>query len=217
MPMTLFDDLRPLGVVPVAVIDDPDHAAPLAEALLRGGLPCVEVTFRTPAAPSAIERIAGAFPELLVGAGTVLTVGQARAARDVGARFVMSPGSDEAVVNWCIHEGVPVAPGVVTATEVNWAVKRGLRVMKFFPAQSSGGVATLRALGSVHPDVGFIPTGGIDSGNLADYLEVASVVACGGSWLVPRDAIRAGDFGDVERRVAGAMEIVRSARARGSG
>jgi 2-dehydro-3-deoxyphosphogluconate aldolase/(4S)-4-hydroxy-2-oxoglutarate aldolase len=215
--VTVLDDLRPLGIVPVAVIDEPDHAVPLAEALLRGGLPCVEVTFRTPAASAVIERIASALPEVVVGAGTVLTVAQAGAARDAGARFVMSPGSDEAVVDWCIQEGMPVAPGVVTATEVNWATKRGLRVLKFFPAQSSGGVATLRALGGVHPDVGFIPTGGIDAGNLADYIEVASVVACGGSWLVPRDAIRAGDFGEVERRVTRAMEIVRSVRTTGSG
>lgn len=215
--MTVFDELASLGVIPVAVIDDVDRTVPLAEALLRGGLPCVEVTFRTPAAAAAIELLATEYPDIVVGAGTVLTVAQAGDARNAGARFVMSPGSDETVVDWCIDSGMPVAPGVATATEVTLAMKRGLRVLKFFPAESSGGVATLRALGGVFPDVAFIPTGGIDERNLAAYLDEASVAACGGSWLVPRDALRAGEFGEVERRVATTVEIVRSVRARDGG
>jgi len=215
--MTVFEELGSLGVLPVAVIDDPDHAAPLAEALLRGGIPCVEVTFRTPAAVPAMQLLASAYPDLVVGAGTVLTVAQARAAHGVGARFVMAPGSDETVIDWCIDEGMPVVPGVVTATEVTRAMRRGLRVLKFFPAQSSGGVATLHALASVFAEAKFIPTGGIDERNLAEYLDEPSVMACGGSWMAPRDAVRAGDFGEIERRVANAVEIVRSVRARNVG
>jgi len=127
----------------------------------------------------------------------------------------MSPGFDDEIVDWCVAEGMPVAPGVMTPTEVSRAIRKGLKVLKFFPAEHAGGVATLRALGGVFPEVTHIPTGGIDERNLESYLEESCVVACGGSWLVPRETIRAGDFGEVERRVAGSVEIVRSVRARG--
>jgi 2-dehydro-3-deoxyphosphogluconate aldolase/(4S)-4-hydroxy-2-oxoglutarate aldolase len=213
--MTVFDELGTHGVVPVAVIDDVSLAPPLAEALLKGGLPCVEITFRTLSASHAIDVLVREYPELIVGAGTVMTIDQARAARDAGARFVMSPGFDDEIVDWCVAEGMPVAPGVMTPTEVSRAIRKGLKVLKFFPAEHAGGVATLRALGGVFPEVTHIPTGGIDERNLESYLEESCVVACGGSWLVPRETIRAGDFGEVERRVAGSVEIVRSVRARG--
>ncbi len=175
----------------------------------------MEVTFRTDRAADVIRAVAENVPELLVGAGTVLTVSQVDAALDAGARFVVSPVLDEHVVHRCREAGVPVIPGVATATELSRAIGLGVDVVKFFPAESLGGVTAIRALASVMPGVAFMPTGGIGEGTLAPYLTERSVIACGGTWLLPRKTLADRDFDDIERRVDRAVEIVRSVRSDG--
>lgn len=200
---------RSLRIVPVIVIRDAESAVPLAGALIRGGLPCAEITFRTPAAREALLRIAGEHPEMLVGAGTVLTPEQVRSAKDAGARFVVSPGFNPRVVDACRDEGLPVFPGVATPTEVEAALEKGLRTLKFFPAEAMGGTAFLRAISAPYVGVGFIPTGGIGLEELPAYLKLPSVVACGGSWLAPSSWIDSGDFGRIEAETRNAVERVR--------
>jgi 2-dehydro-3-deoxyphosphogluconate aldolase/(4S)-4-hydroxy-2-oxoglutarate aldolase len=211
--VTVFDAIHENGLVPVVTVDRAADAEPLGRALLAGGLPCAEITFRTGAAAAVIEVLTRTFPEMLVGAGTVLTVQQAAAAVDAGSRFVVSPGFDRSVVDWCLAQRVPVAPGVMTATEITRAVNTGLDFLKFFPAEAAGGVETLRAMASVFEGVRFMPTGGISSRNLADYLTLPMVSACGGSWLAPSTLLDNGDFTEITRRAAAAVEIVRRVRA----
>jgi 2-dehydro-3-deoxyphosphogluconate aldolase/(4S)-4-hydroxy-2-oxoglutarate aldolase len=210
--MTVPETIGDLGLVPVVVIDRVDDAEPLGEALLAGGLPCAEITFRTDAAAAVIAAMADAFPELLVGAGTVLTVAQAEAAVAAGSRFIVAPGFDAAIVDWCLEHDVPVIPGAMTPTEVNLALGQGLDLVKFFPAEAAGGVNAVAAIGEAYPGIGFIPTGGIDSRNLAGYLRLPMVAACGGSWLVKRELIAAGDFGRIEQLTAAAVAVVRDVR-----
>jgi 2-dehydro-3-deoxyphosphogluconate aldolase/(4S)-4-hydroxy-2-oxoglutarate aldolase len=197
------------GVIPVVAIDDAKDAPALGEALIAGGLPCAEITFRTAAAQESIGVLASRFPEMLVGAGTVLTVEQARQAVDAGARFLVTPGFDEAVVLWCLEHKVPIFPGVATPTEINMALRQGLNVLKFFPAQALGGVATLKAIAAPYGGVRFIPTGGINLQNLPDYLSLPAVVACGGSWLVKKNLIAAGEFNKITRLAAEAVQVRR--------
>jgi 2-dehydro-3-deoxyphosphogluconate aldolase / (4S)-4-hydroxy-2-oxoglutarate aldolase len=180
-------------VVPVVVLDDADRAEGLADALVAGGLHVAEVTFRTAAATEAIRRMAK-HPEFVVGAGTVVRAEQVDQAVDAGARFVVSPGLSPAVVARARERGIDVLPGVVTPSEVITALDLGLSTLKFFPAAQYGGVATLKALASPFPDVRFIPTGGVSLANLSDYLALPTVPAVGGSWMVPRDLMAAGDF-----------------------
>jgi 2-dehydro-3-deoxyphosphogluconate aldolase/(4S)-4-hydroxy-2-oxoglutarate aldolase len=207
-----LNQIEQFGVVPVVAIENADHAPGLGRALIDGGLSCAEITFRTAAAADAIQRIASAYPEMLVGAGTVLTVEQAQKAADAGARFIVTPGFDAAVVDWCIGHGLPVTPGVMTPTEINMALNKGLNVLKFFPAEAAGGIKTLKAIGGPYGGVRFIPTGGISADNLADYLALPMVVACGGSWLVKKQMIAAGEFGKIAELTAEAVEIVKAAR-----
>ena len=213
--MDVLEELRDLGLIPVIVIDDADQAVPLGEALLAGGLPCAEITFRTDAAATVITALTRAFPEMLVGAGTVLTVNQAELAVTAGSRFIVSPGFDEKVVGWCVENEVPVVPGVMTPTEITAATNGGLDLVKFFPAEAVGGIRTLQAMAAVFPKMEFIPTGGIDMSNLAHYLSLPMVTACGGSWVTPKDSIANGDFEHIERLAAAAMEIVREVQAGG--
>jgi 2-dehydro-3-deoxyphosphogluconate aldolase/(4S)-4-hydroxy-2-oxoglutarate aldolase len=210
--LSVLERLGDLGLVPVVVIDSPDRAEPLGEALVAGGLPCAEVTFRTPAAAAVIERLTRTYPDMLVGAGTILTVEQAQAAVAAGGSFVVSPGFDEAVVDWCLAHEVPVVPGVMTPSEITRAVNMGLDVVKFFPAEPAGGVRALQAFGGVFPNVRFMPTGGIGAANLADYLQLPMVAACGGSWVAPGPLIAKGDFGEITRRTRDAVAIVRGVR-----
>ncbi|HET9983444.1 MAG TPA: bifunctional 4-hydroxy-2-oxoglutarate aldolase/2-dehydro-3-deoxy-phosphogluconate aldolase [Longimicrobiales bacterium] len=190
----ILERLRRTRVVPVIVIDDAADAVPLARALLEGGLPCAEVTFRTAAAAEAIRRIVAEVPDMLVGAGTVLTPQQAAEAERAGARFVVAPGFGPAVVDRCLERDVPVFPGVCTPTEIEMALARGLRVVKFFPAEAAGGLAFLKAVAAPYGMMEFVPTGGINAANLGAYLAFKPVVACGGSWMAPAEWIRAGDF-----------------------
>ncbi|WP_456845942.1 bifunctional 4-hydroxy-2-oxoglutarate aldolase/2-dehydro-3-deoxy-phosphogluconate aldolase [Cellulomonas sp. P5_C6] len=194
-------------LVPVVVIDDAAHADALAQALVDGGLPVAEVTFRTPAAGDAIRAMA-ARGDVLVGAGTVLTPAQVDAAVAAGASYVVSPGTSRAVVERCQEHGVLALPGAVTATEVQAALELGLTTVKFFPAGTSGGAKAVAALAAPFGDVGFVPTGGIGPANLAEYLALPSVRAVGGSWMVPRDLVRAGDLDAVRDLTAEAVSLV---------
>ena len=210
--MSLRTELQRHGVVPVATIEDIATAVPLAESLAAGGLPIIEVTMRTEAAVGAIERIAREVPTTLLGAGTVIGVSQARDAVDAGARFVVSPGLDPAVVEWCRSRDVPVLPGVMTPTELGAALGLGLDIVKFFPAGIAGGTAAIRSLATVVPDVGFVPTGGVSEENLTDYLAAPGVVACGGSWLADRTLAARRDFATIEDKARRARSVVERSR-----
>lgn len=209
---TVLDQLREARVVPVIVIEDPAAAVPLGEALLAGGLTCAEVTFRTPRAGEALRRLAAEVPSLLAGAGTVLSPQQAAAARDAGAQFVVAPGFNPRVVDYCLAEGIPVYPGVCTPSEVEAALEKGLRVLKFFPAEPAGGLPYLKAIAAPFVDVEFMPTGGINADNIASYLAFKRVVACGGSWMAPTDWIAAGQFDRIRDESRRASDVVRKAR-----
>jgi 2-dehydro-3-deoxyphosphogluconate aldolase/(4S)-4-hydroxy-2-oxoglutarate aldolase len=199
-------------VVPVVVIDDAADAVPIANALVAGGLPVIEVTMRTAAAPDAIAAISAEVPNALIGAGTVLSGEQAHAIVGAGARFIVSPGLHEDVVKAASELSVPVIPGIATATEAQQAWNLGLRILKFFPAGQAGGIPMIKALGAVFRDVKFMPTGGVSANNLADYLEVPTVLACGGSWLTPKDAIENGDYGRITELAAEAVAIAKQVR-----
>jgi 2-dehydro-3-deoxyphosphogluconate aldolase/(4S)-4-hydroxy-2-oxoglutarate aldolase len=204
--MDLLAELTKLKIVPVVKVDRAADVEPLAQALVAGGLPCLEITFRTAAAPAAI-RLASRIAGLLVGAGTVLTPDQAQQAVDHGAQFIVSPGFSPKVVAWCLAHQVPVLPGVCTPTEVQLALEHGLNLLKFFPAETYGGRATLRALAAVYGGVSFVPTGGIDAANLTGYLKLACVAACGGSWMVTPALLAARDFAEITRLTAAAVRL----------
>lgn len=196
-------------LLPVIALDDAAGARPLGEALLSGGLPCAEVTFRTGAAAEAIEAMAK-LDDLVVGAGTVLTVEQVDRAVDAGARFVVSPGFSAAVVRRCVVLGVPVFPGVMTPTELQSALDEGLSMVKFFPAEQAGGIGMIKALTAPFRTVRFIPTGGITAANVRSYLDIPAVMAVGGTWMVPADALAAKDWSRVTALASEAVAAVRS-------
>lgn len=205
--------IRELGVVPVVVLEDAKDAEPLAKALCEGGLPCAEVTFRTGAAEESIRRMTASYPEMLVGAGTVLTKEQVDRAVAVGAKFIVSPGFDPEIVDYCLEKQVPVFPGCITPSEVAQAVKRGLKVVKFFPAEQFGGVATIKALAAPYVGLKFMPTGGVNAGNLESYLGCKSILACGGSWMVKGDLVKAGRFDEIRNLTEEAVALVKKIRA----
>lgn len=186
-----------IGIVPVIVIKDIEKAVPLAKALVEGGIPAAEVTFRVAGADKAIAKMAAEVPEMLVGAGTVLTLEQCKAAIEAGAKFIVSPNFDEEIVDYCIEQGVVVTPGVATPSEMGQAVKKGLDVVKFFPAEQAGGVNYLKAVSGPFTKLKFMTTGGISPKNMNDYLSFKKVVAVGGSWMVKADMIEAGDFAGI--------------------
>jgi 2-dehydro-3-deoxyphosphogluconate aldolase/(4S)-4-hydroxy-2-oxoglutarate aldolase len=204
--------LEETGVVPVVVIENADDAVSLARALLEGGLPIIEITLRSQAAPQAIENIAKHVPEVVIGAGTVLNVEQVLIAQDSGASFIVSPGLYPPVIEASQTNNLPVYPGIATATELQTAWNMGLRTVKFFHAELAGGVAMLKALGLVFRDVKFMPTGGITPGNLRDYLSLPSVTACGGSWLAPADLMAVQDFAGITRLASQAKAIATNTR-----
>lgn len=199
--------IEELGIVPVVVLQDVKDAKPLAQALCDGGLPCAEVTFRTEAAEESIRIMTEAFPQMLVGAGTVLTTAQVDAAVAAGAKFIVSPGFDPEIVDYCLEKQIPVFPGCITPSEIAQAVKRGLRVVKFFPAEQFGGVATIKALSAPYVGLKFMPTGGVSASNLKDYFGCKSVIACGGSWMVKGDLIAAGKFDEIRQMTAEAVKL----------
>ena len=210
--MSVTETIQKMGVVPVVVLNDAKDAAPLAKALCEGGLPCAEVTFRTDAAEESIRIMATEFPEMFVGAGTVLTVEQVDRAVAAGAKFIVSPGFDPEIVDYCLSKEIPVFPGCITPSEVSQAVKRGLKVVKFFPAEQFGGVATIKALAAPFTGVKFMPTGGVNAKNLESYLSCDKIVACGGSWMVKGDLVKAGKFDEIKALVEEAVQLVASIR-----
>jgi 2-dehydro-3-deoxyphosphogluconate aldolase/(4S)-4-hydroxy-2-oxoglutarate aldolase len=208
----ILDTLGRLGLVPVVKIDRAEDAVDLGRALLAGGLPCAEITFRTEAAEEAIRQISASVPDIILGAGTVLSVDQADRAVSAGAQFIVSPGFNQKVVDWCLDKKIPVTPGVATPTEIDMALDKGLNILKFFPAEALGGLVTLKAIAAPYVGVKFIPTGGINSANLSDYLAHPSVHCCGGSWLVKANLIAAGKFGEITQLAREAVSVVRQAR-----
>ena len=194
--MDVMKTLSMIGIVPVIAIDDADQAIDLVKALSEGGLPAAEITFRTAAGQEAIRKVAEECPSILVGAGTVLTVDQCDRAIEAGAKFIVSPGYFDDVVNHCIERGIPVLPGCATPSEMTKAVNAGLKTVKFFPAEQSGGIAYLKSIAAVFP-LSFMPTGGINTGNLLDYVTFDRITAVGGTWMVKKDLINAGRFSEI--------------------
>ncbi len=205
----IFARISGTRLLPVVVVDNAGDAVPLAKALVAGGLPVAEVTFRTEAAAEAIRRIAAEVPDALLGAGTVLTPAQVKAAKAAGARFLVTPGYNPAVVQAAADEGLPIVPGVNNPTGVEQAMAAGLTAVKFFPAEPTGGVPFLKALMGPYGGMRFIPTGGIGPKNLRDYLVLSSVLACGGSWMVDRALVRAGRFDEVQRLTVEAVKLAK--------
>lgn len=209
----ILQQLGQIGIIPVVALSDAEAAIPLGQALLDGGLPCAEITFRTAAAAEAIQKMSTAHPDILVGAGTVLTVAQAQEAKASGAKFIVTPGFDADVVDWCLANDMPITPGVMTPTEINMALKKGINLLKFFPAEVAGGIKSLKAIGGPYVGVKFIPTGGINTNNLADYLRLPMVHACGGSFMVKKQLIADGEFDKIRKLAETAVSIVQSARS----
>lgn len=210
MTRKTLGEVKRLGIFPIIVINDAARAVPVGQALLDGGLPCAEVTFRTAAAADSIRMLADQFPEMLLGAGTVLTLDQAQEAISSGVRFIVTPGFNPRVVDYCIERGVDIYPGVCTPTDIELALERDLTTVKFFPAEAIGGIPYLKAIAAPYTMMHFIPTGGINYDNLIDYLSLPSVVACGGSWLVRKNWIEEEHFDAIRREVKRSVEAVRS-------
>ena len=203
----VLDQLSRLRLVPMVVMDDAAHADGFGDALVAGGLPVAEVTFRTDAAEDSIRRLAKR-GDLLVGAGTVLTKEQADRAIDAGAAFIVSPGTNPPVIDHCLLRSVPIVPGVATPTDIDLAMSFGLGAVKFFPAENLGGTAMLKALSGPYQDMMFLPTGGITSELLPEYLRLPFILACGGSWLAPREVLAKGDFATIRKRIEEAAALL---------
>jgi len=213
--MELINYLGKLGVIPVIKIEQVEHAIPLANALKEGGLPCAEITFRTEVAEQAIQRIAATYPGFVVGAGTVLSVEQAQKAVHAGAQFIVSPGFDPMVVDWCLKHDILVIPGIATPTEALMALDKGLHLVKFFPAEALGGIPMLEAISAALIGIEYVPTGGITLTKLAAYLRLPMVLAVGGSWLATSKMITAGDFVGIKSLTAEAVDIVHQVKQTG--
>lgn len=208
----IFERFEQIGIIPVVVLEDAKDALPLGKALMEGGLPAAEVTFRTAAAEESIRIMAENFPDMLVGAGTVLTTEQVDRAVGAGAKFIVSPGFDPEVVKYCLEKDIPVCPGTQTASEMMAALKLGLSHVKFFPAENAGGLKMIKAIGAALTSLRYMPTGGINAENVRDYLKDPKIFCCGGSWMVKGDMIRAGAFDTIKEKVAEAAAIVKEIR-----
>lgn len=193
----ILEKISNIGIVPVVVLDDASKAAKVAEALLDGGIDCAEVTFRTEAAEESIKNISKAFPDMLLGAGTVLTTAQVDRAIAAGAKFIVTPGYNPEVVDYCVGKGVPIVPGCMDTNAIEMALAAGLDTVKFFPAEQAGGVKMMKALSGPYVNLHFMPTGGINRENLRSYLAFDKVVACGGSWMVKKDFIANEQFDEI--------------------
>lgn len=197
--MDMYETLQKVGIVPVIKIDTVAHAVPLAKALKNGGLPAAEITFRSEAAEASIRAISKEVPDLFLCAGTVLTPSLARQAVDAGAKAIISPGTNLETVRWCKEKNIPVIPGCATPSEVEACMREGLDLVKLFPSEVVGGVAMLKALSGPYASMRFMPTGGVKPNNVKDYLSQKNVLACGGTWIVPSDLLKAGNFEEIER------------------
>lgn len=197
-----------LGIVPVVKIDNAKDAVPLGKALIEGGLPVAEITFRTEAAEEAIKNIASELPQMIVGAGTVLNIDQAKRAVAAGAKFVVSPGFNTSVVEYCLNNNIPITPGCCNPTDIEMALDHGLEVVKFFPAEAFGGLNTIKAISAPYGMLKFIPTGGINEKNIKEYLAFNKILACGGSWMVKDELIKAGKFDEITQRTKEAVNLI---------
>jgi len=209
-PKEIIKKFETYKIIPVAVIEDVKNAIPLGNALLDAGLPIVEITFRTSAAAKAIADLTNKVPDLLVGAGTVLTKEQVDDAIEAGSQFIVTPGFNPTVVDYCIKKNFFITPGVSSPTFVEWALERGLTILKFFPASVLGGIKMLKAMGGPYPDVKFIPTGGVNDNNLVEYLKLDNVIACGGSWIVNKNLIAAHNFEEISSTTKKALSLIKS-------
>ena len=210
--MLTIDQVAACGVVPVVVLEDAAQAVPTAKALLKGGINAMEITFRTAAARDSIAQVAKEVPEMIVGAGTVINVEQLHAAVEAGAKFIVSPGSDADIIREAMKLNVAVTPGVVTPSEIMLGLRLGVKVFKFFPAESFGGLKTIKALCGPFPQIRFIPTGGINQNNAAEYFKNPKIVAVGGSWMVTKDMVAAGDFDGISEKSAAATALFKEIR-----
>ena len=204
----VLEKLSKIGIVPVVKIDRAEDAVPLAKALCAGGLPCAEVTFRTSAAAGAIKAMTENFPEMCVGAGTVLNAAQVDAAVAAGAQFIVSPGLNPRTVQYCQEKQIPITPGTSSPSDIEQAIELGLEVVKFFPAEQSGGLAKIKAMAAPYVNMKFMPTGGISAKNLTTYLDFNKIIACGGSWMVPADLINAGEWDKIEQITREAVQTM---------
>ena len=210
--MLTIDQVAACGVVPVVVLEDAAQAVPTAKALLKGGINAMEITFRTAAARDSIAKVAKEVPEMIVGAGTVINVEQLHAAVEAGAKFIVSPGSDADIIREAMKLNVAVTPGVVTPSEIMLGLRLGVKVFKFFPAESFGGLKTIKALCGPFPQIRIIPTGGINQANVADYFKNPKIVAVGGSWMCTKDMISAGDFDAITEKSRAATDLFKEIR-----
>ncbi|MGN0160186.1 MAG: bifunctional 4-hydroxy-2-oxoglutarate aldolase/2-dehydro-3-deoxy-phosphogluconate aldolase [Lachnospiraceae bacterium] len=206
------DKFEEFGVIPVVVLNDVKDAVPLAKALVEGGLPCAEVTFRTAAAEASIKAMKEAYPDMVLAAGTVLTTEQVDRAVAAGASIIVSPGFDPEIVDYCISKNITVCPGVVTPSEMAQAVKRGLTRVKFFPASNFGGLSTIKAITAAYTTVRIMPTGGVNLTTLEEYLQCDKIFCCGGSWMVKGDLIKAGKFDEIKKLTEEAVAVVKKIR-----
>lgn len=212
MNNNIYDSFSKIGIVPVVVLNDAKDAYKLGEALMEGGLPCAEVTFRTEAAKEAIKIMSKEYPEMLVGAGTVLTIKQVDEAVENGAKFIVSPGINPKVVEYCVNNDIPITPGTCTPSNVETALEFGIDVVKFFPAEPSGGLNFIKAIAAPYTGVRFMPTGGINEVNVREYLKYDRIIACGGSWMVKGDLIKAGEYDKIKELTREAANIVKEIR-----
>ena len=210
--MTFSEKVFETGIVPVVVLNNVEDAVPLADALIKGGIDFMEITFRTECAAECISVISKEVPDMIVGAGTVLNVEQAKLAVDSGAKFIVSPGLDEATVKWAIENDIPVIPGAVTPTEIMKAISLGLKVVKFFPADVYGGIKAIKALSAPFGQVKFLPTGGVSEANLSEFASNKSVIAVGGSWVCKKDDIIKHDWNKITELSGNAVRIIKENR-----
>ena len=208
----VLEQIQKTGIIPVVVLDDAKDAEPLAKALCEGGLPCAEVTFRTDAAEECIRIMSEKFPEMLVGAGTVLTTEQVDRAVAAGAKFIVSPGLNPRIVKYCVEKGIVITPGCANASDMEQALENGLEVVKFFPAEPAGGLNMIKALAAPYVGLKFMPTGGISPKNVRDYLAYNRIIACGGSWMVKNELVEAGDFAAITEMAKECVQIVKESR-----
>ena len=211
----ILKQINEIGIVPVIALSDAEKAVPLAKALLAGGIPCAEITFRTAEGLESIRRIAANVPKILVGAGTVLKKEQADQAIEAGAKFIVSPGFNPKIVSYCLEKNAVITPGCMSPSDMEAALEFGLEVVKFFPAEQAGGLNFIKAVAAPYSGLKFMPTGGISAGNLGKYLAFDRIIACGGSWMVTKDLIDRGDFDEITRLCKEAVKIKEEVRGKG--
>ena len=210
----VLERIQEIGIVPVVVLNDAKDAEPLAQALCNGGLPCAEVTFRTDAAEESIRIMSEKFPNMLIGAGTVLTTDQVDRAVAAGAKFIVSPGLNPRIVKYCVEKGILITPGCTNPSDIEQALENGLEVVKFFPAEPAGGLKMIKAMAAPYVGVKFMSTGGINATNVREYLAYDIILACGGSWMVKGSLVDAGEFDKIEELTREAVEIVKESRGK---